>query len=69
MNNKTSLPFHKAMERLNEIVGLLEQGDQTLEDSIALYEEGGRLVSLCEQKLKEAHLKIEEIEKEQQARK
>ena len=33
------MEFEKNMQRLSEIVARLEQGDLTLEESVALYEE------------------------------
>lgn len=67
MSKEQELTFQQAMNRLEEIVRLLEEGCKPLEESIALYEEGGALTKLCEQKLAAAKLKIEEIEKEKQA--
>ena len=40
MMAKKSETFEASMERLNEIVRLLENGDVSLEESIALFEEG-----------------------------
>jgi exodeoxyribonuclease VII small subunit len=57
--------FQQAMERLDEIVRLLEEGSKPLEESISLYEEGCKLVTLCEDKLSSARLKVEELEKNQ----
>ena len=56
--------FQQSMERLEEIVRLLEEGSKPLEKSISLYEEGCKLVKLCESKLSDARLKVEELEKE-----
>ncbi len=56
--------FQEAMERLDEIVRLLEEGSRPLEESIDLYEEGQSLSKLCEKTLTEARLKIEELGKE-----
>lgn len=56
--------FQQSMERLEEIVRLLEEGSKPLEESISLYEEGCKLVKLCESKLSDARLKVEELEKE-----
>ena len=36
--------FEQAMARLEEIVKQLEQGDAPLEDALALFEEGTRLM-------------------------
>jgi exodeoxyribonuclease VII small subunit len=51
--------FEEALEKLEEIVSQLESGDLALEESLAKYEEGVRLVRLCQKKLGEAKKKIE----------
>ena len=56
--------FQESMERLDEIVRLLEEGSRPLEESIDLYEEGQGLVKQCEEILKTARLKVEELGKE-----
>ena len=52
------ISFDDAMKRMEEIVALLESGDQSLEDSIKLFEEGTKLSKLCAEKLKNAEQKI-----------
>ncbi len=56
--------FQESMERLEEIVRLLEEGSRPLEESIDLYEEGHALVKICEQTLSNAKMKVEELGKE-----
>jgi len=56
--------FQESMERLEEVVRLLEEGSRPLEESISLYEEGQILVKRCEEILKNARLKVEELGKE-----
>lgn len=58
------LTYEKAMNRLEEIVSLLEKNDVTLDDSIKLFEEGTRLTAFCSEKLKNAKAKITLAEKE-----
>lgn len=41
------LSFEQSIERLQEIVAVLEKGDAPLADSLKLFEEGTRLVSSC----------------------
>jgi exodeoxyribonuclease VII small subunit len=55
------LSFEESMKELETIVRQLEQGGQTLEDSIKLYERGVLLRTLCEKRLNEAKMKIEQI--------
>lgn len=58
------LTYEKAMNRLEEIVLLLEKNDVSLDDSIKLFEEGTRLTAFCSEKLKNAKAKITLAEKE-----
>ncbi|MBL4596122.1 MAG: exodeoxyribonuclease VII small subunit [Robiginitomaculum sp.] len=53
--------FETALSELEKIVGQLESGDVELERSIALYERGDALRVHCDDKLKEARLKIDKI--------
>lgn len=56
--------FEDAMHRLEAIVEAMEAGDVPLADLLAKYEEGSRLLSLCEQRLKAAELKIEQLKRQ-----
>ena len=56
------LSFEDALKRLEEIVRRLESGEESLENSISLYQEGDRLRSQCEQRLKSAQAKIDQIQ-------
>jgi len=53
------MKFENALQKLEEIVSRLEAGDVPLEESLAKYEEGVRLVGLCQKKLDQAKKKIE----------
>ena len=48
---KKELSFEKALERLEEIVDLLESGEYPLEKSLTIFEEGVGLVKECNKKL------------------
>lgn len=50
--------FEALYRKLEETVEKLEQGGLSLEDSIALYEEGMRLAKRCQELLDEAELRI-----------
>ncbi len=52
--------FESALKRLEEIVATMESGDLELDKSLALFEEGVKLVRFCSGKLDEAK-KIVEI--------
>ena len=43
--------FEQQIARLEEIVAALEQGDVQLADSLALFEEGTKLVAACTKQL------------------
>ena len=58
---KKSQTFESSMERLDEIVRLLENGDVSLDESIKLFEEGTRLSSVCGKLLDEAELKVTKL--------
>ncbi len=55
--------FEESITRLEEIVSLLERGDAKLADSLALFEEGTKLVESCTQMLDEAELKVVKLRK------
>ncbi len=56
-------PFEEALQRLESIVETMEAGDLPLETLISRYEEGARLAKVCQEKLAEAELKIQQLEK------
>jgi exodeoxyribonuclease VII small subunit len=60
---KDSLPFEEALKKLEGIVEAMESGDLPLESLLAKFEEGTRLVKLCQAKLEEAETKIQKLEK------
>ena len=55
--------FEQSINRLEEIVSTLEENEQSLDQTIALFEEGLDLVKYCDNKLKQFELKIEEIKR------
>ena len=55
--------FEEAMDRLNEIVSLLEKGDAPLEQSLTLFEEGTALIKSCGQLLDSAEQKVVKLQK------
>lgn len=48
---KKEMMFEEAMQRLEEIVDSLENGDFPLEESLKIFEEGVKLVKYCNKKL------------------
>ena len=55
------MSFEAALARLEEIVRTLEKGEAPLDQSIELYQEGDKLKRLCEERLKSAQARIEQI--------
>lgn len=60
--------FEEAMQRLEDIVENLENGDLSLENSLKIFEEGMKLVSFCSKKLEEAEQKVTKLVKESDGR-
>jgi len=56
-------PFEEALQKLETVVEAMEADDLPLETLLAKYEEGAKLVRICQQKLAEAELKIQQLEK------
>ena len=57
------LPFEEALKKLESIVEQMEAGDLPLETLLARFEEGTRLVKVCQTQLEEAEVKIQQLEK------
>ena len=57
------LKFEEAMQRLQEIVGKLESGEASLEESMKLFEEGAKLSSQCYQLLDKAEQQVTQLVK------
>ena len=53
--------FEESMARLEEIVGLLENGGVALDETILLYEEGAKIAAACSLKLEKAEQTVEII--------
>ena len=53
--------FEQAMDRLDQIVRRLEQGDVPLEEALTLFEEGSRLVKKCSAQLDRAEQKVSKL--------
>ena len=53
--------FEQAMKRLEAIVEQMESGELSLEDLIVRYEEGMKLVKVCQERLASAEQRIEII--------
>ena len=58
-----NIVFEEALKKLESIVQSMESQDLPLETMLSRYEEGTRLAQLCQAKLAEAEVKIQQIEK------
>jgi exodeoxyribonuclease VII small subunit len=61
MENEKEVPFEVVLQRLEGIVGQLEKGDVSLEDSLKAYEKGVQLVREAEKRLEGMEMRIEEL--------
>jgi exodeoxyribonuclease VII small subunit len=59
--NTANKTFEESMQRLEQIVRAMEQGDVPLEESLKLFQEGTQLVRSCNQLLDEAQLQVTKI--------
>ena len=57
------LTFEQQIVRLEEIVSSLEQGDVQLADSLALFEEGTKLIAACTKQLDQAEQQVVKLMK------
>lgn len=58
-----NITFEAAMQRLDSIVRMLEQGDAPLDQSLSLFEEGAALIKLCNSMLDRAEQKVSALQK------
>lgn len=61
---ETKLSFEHALGKLESIVESMESGDVPLAELLARFEEGNVLLKVCEARLKNAELKIEQLKKQ-----
>ena len=57
----TEATFEVQMAELEQLVNRLERGELPLEEALAAFGAGMKLVSACEAKLAQAELQVEEI--------
>lgn len=58
---ESEIGFEKSLERLEAIVAEMEAGELSLDDMMARFEEGSKLVKQCTTKLVEVEKKIEKL--------
>jgi len=59
MSTPKEMKFENALDKLEEIVGKLEEGELPLDDALKMFEEGVRLARFCGGKLDAAERRIE----------
>ncbi|MDO4476722.1 MAG: exodeoxyribonuclease VII small subunit [Clostridia bacterium] len=58
---KSNASFESTLEKLEKIVERLESGEENLDDSIALYEEGVNISNYCKDMLENAKQRVEKV--------
>ncbi len=53
--------FETSLNELEQLVDQMEQGELTLEQSLQHFERGIKLTKTCQQALKEAELKVQQL--------
>ncbi len=59
----TKMTFEESMARLETLVSQLERGEAPLSESLALFEEGAKLVNQCRKELKTTEQKVVKLSK------
>ena len=55
------MKFEENLEKLETLVGKMESGEMKLDEMIAAFEEGRKLVAECQQNLESIRLRIEKV--------
>lgn len=58
MTDPNNLSFEEQMQRLEEIVEILDDGEATLDEMLTLYEEGMKRSQYCRDYLEKAEQKV-----------
>lgn len=53
--------FEESVDRLEGLIAAMENGDTPLADLVSKFEEGSKLLKQCQAQLKEAELKIQQL--------
>ena len=64
VTKKTTFNFENAIEQLEELVGALEEGDLSLEESLKAFENGIKLTRECQVALEKAEQRIQILTQE-----
>lgn len=66
MTDDKNIQFEKSLEKLEKIVHELEEGDLSLDDALARYEEGAKTLKQCYEVLREAEKRVEKLLKDEE---
>ncbi|MDG5788687.1 exodeoxyribonuclease VII small subunit [Evansella sp. AB-P1] len=61
MNEEKDLTFEQAMNKLENVVSKLEEGDVPLEEAINMFQEGMNLSKYCHDRLKQVDKQMTEV--------
>ena len=53
--------FEQALQELEDVIARLEAGGQTLDETMALFERGQKLVARCSTALDQAELRLQQL--------
>lgn len=67
MSEKNEQTFEQSLERIREIVGDLEGGELSLEDSIQQFREGSTLIDHARKLIADAELRVKVLSEEAEA--
>lgn len=62
--SEADMPFEEALKKLETIVEAMESGDLPLESLLQRFQDGTRLVKLCQSRLEQAEVQIQKLEKD-----
>ena len=66
MTEKNKIQFEKSLEKLEKIVQELEEGELSLDDALARYEEGAKTLKQCFEVLRQAEKRVEKLLKDEE---
>ena len=61
---KENPTFEEALKNLESIVDSMESGETPLAELVEKFEEGNKLLKICQKRLKDAELRIEVLKRE-----
>ena len=61
MSEEKQINFEEELNRLKQIVNDIQQKDLSIDESLKLYEEGQKIISVLSNELKKAEDKVEKV--------